>query len=249
MARSNKKSLKKRAFKIMAKLKPKSKVKKKPMKAKVSKKIVQKIRKISSKKSVVKKTKKVLLKKSQPKKVIGKKVALKPKTVKKAKVKVVAAKAPVKRIKVIEKKSVISPKGSATGPLGISPYKLQKDEEYMGEKQLQHFEQILNLWKQQLMQEVDRTIYDMQGVVNYPDQVDRASQEEEFSLKLRERDRERKLLKKIDEALLRIKNGEYGYCDECGAEIGIRRLEARPIATQCIECKTIAELREKQIGG
>jgi DnaK suppressor protein len=141
-----------------------------------------------------------------------------------------------------------SSKSASSGPMGIQPYKLQKDEEYMSESQIQHFDKILNLWKQQLMQEVDRTIYDMQEVANYPDPVDRASQEEAFNLKLRERDRERKLLKKIDEALARIQSGDYGYCDECGAEIGVRRLEARPTATQCIECKTIAEIREKQTG-
>ena len=137
----------------------------------------------------------------------------------------------------------------AFGPMGVLPYRPKADEEYMSVQQLQHFEEILNLWKKQLMQEVDRTIYDLQDVANYPDQVDRASQEEEFTLKLRARDRERKLLKKIGEALARIKVGDYGYCDECGDEIGVRRLEARPIATQCIECKTIAEIREKQLGG
>jgi len=137
----------------------------------------------------------------------------------------------------------------SVGPLGVKPYELKKNESYMTDGQLRHFEEILNLWKQQLMQEVDRTIYDLQDVTNYSDPVDRASQEEEFNVRLRERDRERKLLKKIDEALASIQNGDYGYCDECGAEIGIRRLEARPTATQCIECKTIAEIREKQIGG
>jgi DnaK suppressor protein len=145
---------------------------------------------------------------------------------------------------------VIKPKASAiTGPMNIKPYKIKKNEPYMSKDQLRHFEQVLNIWKQQLMQEVDRTIYDMQDVANYSDPIDRASQEEEFNLTLRERDRERKLLKKIDEALDRIIAGIYGFCDECGAEIGVRRLEARPTATQCIECKTIAEIREKQTGG
>ena len=150
-----------------------------------------------------------------------------------------------------KKSSATAPakKVAALGPMGIKPYELKKGDKYMGDQQQNHFKQILNVWKKQLMQEVDRTIYDLQEVTVYSDPVDRASQEEEFNLKLRERDRERKLLKKIDEALARIKSGDYGYCDECGAEIGIRRLEARPTATQCIECKTIAEIREKQIGG
>lgn len=146
------------------------------------------------------------------------------------------------------KKHITTSTSLAVGPLGVKPYELKKNETYMADGQLRHFEGILNLWKQQLMQEVDRTIYDLQDVTNYSDPVDRASQEEEFNVRLRERDRERKLSKKIDEALASIQNGDYGYCDECGAEIGIRRLEARPTATQCIECKTIAEIREKQIG-
>ena len=109
-------------------------------------------------------------------------------------------------------------------PLGIKPYVLKKDELYMNTNQLCHFANILAMWKGQLMREVDRTIYDMQDVANYPDPIDRASQEEEFNLKLRERDRERKLLRKIDEVLANIKKeGNYGYCDGCGAEIGIRR--------------------------
>ena len=135
------------------------------------------------------------------------------------------------------------------GPLGVVPYQTKKGEEYMNPKQLKHFEGILHAWKKQLMTDADRTISNMKDeVANYPDPIDRASQEEEFSLELRTRDRERKLLKKIDETLDQIKERNYGYCDVCGAEIGIRRLEARPTATQCIECKTIAEIREKQIG-
>lgn len=250
MARSNTKNLKKRVVRIAAKLK--SKVVRRPLKAKVTKKapskkvLVKKNKKVLSPKKALPKLKAKVVKKSKANIISNKKSVM---TSKKPAKKIISSKASAKLVKVVKGKAPVIRKDSTSGPLGILPYKLQKDEEYMGDKQLRHFEQILNLWKKQLMQEVDRTIYDMQGVVNYPDQVDRASQEEEFSLKLRERDRERKLLKKIDEALLRIKNGEYGYCDECGAEIGIRRLEARPIATQCIECKTIAELREKQIGG
>lgn len=132
--------------------------------------------------------------------------------------------------------------------LNMQPYNPKEDEEYMGAEQLKHFEKILLAWEQQLRLAVDNTIYDLKDVENFPDPIDRASQEEEFNLKLRERDRDRKLLKKIKEALGRLKEGNYGFCDECGAEIGIRRLEARPTATQCIECKTITELREKQTG-
>ncbi len=119
----------------------------------------------------------------------------------------------------------------------------------MNEAQLEHFEKILRNWKADLMQEVDRTVHHMQDdAANFPDPNDRATQESEFSLELRTRDRERKLIKKIDEALKEIEAGDYGYCESCGVEIGIRRLEARPTATLCIDCKTLDELREKQMG-
>lgn len=139
---------------------------------------------------------------------------------------------------------------ASVGPIGFTPYVLKKTDSYMDQAQREHFRKILNLWKQQLMEEVDRTVHHMQDDAgNFPDPLDRASQEEEFNLELRTRDRERKLIKKIDEALERIDSGDYGYCDECGAEIGIRRLEARPTAIQCIDCKTFEEIREKQTGG
>ena len=133
---------------------------------------------------------------------------------------------------------------------GFVPYKEEKGEEYMNERQLAHFTDILNSWKRELMEEVDRTVSYMQDeAANFPDPADRASQEEEFSLELRTRDRERKLIKKIDQTLQRIEDDDYGFCDSCGVEIGIRRLEARPTATLCIDCKTLAEIKEKQIGG
>ncbi len=114
---------------------------------------------------------------------------------------------------------------------------------------MEHFSKILHLWKKELMEEVDRTVHHMQDdAANFPDPNDRATQEEEFSLELRARDRERKLIKKIDEALQKIENNEYGYCDVCGIEIGIRRLEARPTATLCIDCKTLDEIRERTHG-
>lgn len=132
---------------------------------------------------------------------------------------------------------------------GFAPYKEKKGEEYMNEQQLEHFAAILNGWKRELMEEVDRTVHHMQDeAANFPDPADRASQEEEFSLELRARDRERKLIRKIDQTLQRIEEDDYGFCDSCGVEIGIRRLEARPTATLCIDCKTLAEIKEKQVG-
>lgn len=129
------------------------------------------------------------------------------------------------------------------------PYKEAKDEEYMSEKMRAHFIEILNTWKQELREEVDRTVnYMKDEAANFPDPADRASQEEEFSLELRTRDRERKLIKKIDETLQLIDDNDYGWCEACGVEIGLRRLEARPTATLCIDCKTLAEIKEKQMG-
>lgn len=133
--------------------------------------------------------------------------------------------------------------------LGIQPYKEKKGEEYMNDAQYEHFKVILSAWKKQLMEEVDRTVHHMQDeAANFPDPVDRASQEEEFSLELRTRDRERKLLKKILQSLGKIDDDEYGYCESCGIEIGIRRLEARPTAELCIDCKTLDEIKERQYG-
>ncbi|WP_396587826.1 RNA polymerase-binding protein DksA [Bermanella sp. R86510] len=132
----------------------------------------------------------------------------------------------------------------------FEPYKEKKGEEYMSEPMKGHFKAILNNWKQELMQEADRTKVHMQtDAENYADPNDRASQEEEFSLELRTRDRERKLIKKIEKTLELIENDDYGYCEACGIEIGVRRLEARPTADLCIDCKTLAEIKEKQVGG
>ena len=131
--------------------------------------------------------------------------------------------------------------------ISFEPYKGGKNEAYMNPKQRQHFLKILEKWKEQLLAEALQTVRDLQGEDgSFADPLDRAVQEEDFSLKLRTRDRERKLILKIDEAMLRIEANEYGYCDVCGAEIGIRRLEVRPTATQCIDCKTFEEIREKQ---
>ena len=120
----------------------------------------------------------------------------------------------------------------------------------MNKHQLDHFKLILNAWRKELMEEVDRTVSHMKDeAANFPDPADRATQEEEFSLELRTRDRERKLIKKIDKTLIRVEDDDYGFCDQCGVEIGIRRLEARPTADLCIDCKTLDEIKEKQITG
>lgn len=131
----------------------------------------------------------------------------------------------------------------------IAPYRPKKGEEYMNENQREHFRALLLAWKRDLMEEADRTVHHMQDEAsNFPDPNDRASQESEFSLELRTRDRERKLLRKIDKTLKRVEMDDYGWCDSCGSEIGIRRLEARPTATLCFDCKTLDEIRERQKG-
>lgn len=137
----------------------------------------------------------------------------------------------------------------SVSPFSFTPYVEIEGEEYMNESQLKHFEKILNNWKAELMHEVDRTVHHMQDdAANFPDPNDRATQESEFSLELRTRDRERRLIKKIDESIKAIESGDYGFCESCGIDIGIRRLEARPTATLCIDCKTLDEIREKQMG-
>ncbi|KMK52440.1 molecular chaperone DnaK [[Actinobacillus] muris] len=133
---------------------------------------------------------------------------------------------------------------------GVTPYQLGKDEEYMNEAQEAHFRKILKAWHAQIMEEAERTKSQMQDdITNFADPADRATQEEEFSLELRNRDRERKLLKRIEQTLIKLDEGDYGYCDACGIEIGLKRLEARPTAELCVDCKTLAEIREKQMGG
>ena len=136
---------------------------------------------------------------------------------------------------------------AATEFKNFKPYKPKRGEEYMSDPQLAHFKDILRKWKAELMQEVDRTVMHMKDeAANFPDPADRATQEEEFSLELRTRDRERKLIKKIDQTIERLEQDDYGFCDACGIEIGIKRLEARPTATLCIDCKTLAEIKERQ---
>ncbi len=140
-------------------------------------------------------------------------------------------------------------KTQADGFMDFEPYQEKKNEEYMGVPQQEHFRGILMAWLKELQEEVDRTVDHMQNdASNFSDPNDRATQEEEFALELRTRDRERKLIKKIGTSLSDIKNGDYGFCEVCGIEIGIRRLEARPTATLCIDCKTLDEIKEKQMG-
>lgn len=130
----------------------------------------------------------------------------------------------------------------------FTPYQAKANEEYMNEKQLEHFRKILNDWKAELVNDIDRTVHTMQDEVTmFADPNDRASQESDMALELRNRDRERKLIKKINETLNNIQQAEYGYCSSCGVEIGLKRLEARPTATQCIDCKTLDEIRERQV--
>lgn len=141
------------------------------------------------------------------------------------------------------------PKESISPVAGIKPYVPKKGERYMNKKQLGHFRKVLLAWRGELEDEIARTVHQLRDEPeNPPDMNDRASQETDMSLELRSRDRERKLIKKIDEALERIERREYGYCEDCGAEIGLERLEARPTAELCIDCKTMDEIREKQMG-
>ena len=143
----------------------------------------------------------------------------------------------------------VEPGSLLAGPRNVQPYIVKRGELYMGKPQLEHFRQILKTWKRDLMEEVDRTVSHMKDeAANFPDPNDRATQEEEFSLELRTRDRERKLIRKIDEALKRIEDGTYGYCLETGEEIGVKRLEARPVATLSIEAQERRERRERQYG-
>ena len=165
-------------------------------------------------------------------------------TARKAAVKTPARRRPKKKPSA---RMVKSDKGAAV-PAAVKAYQLKSGEPYMSSEQLQHFRKLLLNRKKELMREVDRTVNHMQAeATSFADPVDRATQEEEFSLELRARDRERKLIKKIDEAMGMIDADEYGYCVLCGTEIGVRRLEARPTATLCIDCKSLQELKEKQI--
>ena len=131
---------------------------------------------------------------------------------------------------------------------GIAPYRGRKNEKFMSARQMTHFKKILLAWRANLIEGVSRTIHNMQDeTINHPDPNDRASQETDMSLELRNRDRERKLLKKIDDTVARVDSHDYGWCESCGVEIGIKRLEARPTAELCVDCKTLNEIKEKQM--
>ncbi len=131
---------------------------------------------------------------------------------------------------------------------GIKPYKLKKSEKYMGRAQLAYFEAILRAWHTELTSETYRTVHNIQDeTANHPDPTDRASQETDMALELRGRDRDRKLIKKIESSIALLHSSDFGYCENCGEEIGFKRLEARPTANLCIDCKTLDEIREKQV--
>lgn len=195
-------------------------------------------------------TKKPVTQKTAPQKTVPAKAA----NQKAAPQKTTAAPVAAKKPAAVKKPAAATKKSPAakSGPIveGIEPYRETPGEDYMNEVQREHFRSILLAWKRELMEEVDRTVHHMQDeAANFPDPNDRATQESEFSMELRARDRERKLIKKIDETIGKLDHDEYGYCESCGVEIGIRRLEARPTAALCIDCKTLDEIREKQMGG
>ncbi len=227
-----KKSAKKKTAKKKAAVKKKTAKKKAAKKKKTAKKAPA-----SKKRTAKKKTTK--RKKITKKKTAKKKVSRKPKQ-------------PAIKGKMNKVSSIKKNRSATTSPVekgDFKPYKIKSGEDYMGPDQADHFRELLLNWKRELMEEVDRTVHHMRDeAANFPDPNDRATQEEEFALELRTRDRERKLIKKIDESLIDLDNGDYGYCEICGVEIGIRRLEARPTATLCIDCKTLDEIKERHLG-
>lgn len=267
---TRKSSTKKKATKKTTTSKKRAPARKRVTKKKVAKKKVAK-KKATKKKPASKKkarVKKKSAKKAGRKKPVSKKkpAARKKKTTKKRPVsrkKAASKKRPASKKKAAARKRVPSRKPAArktparpakrrstllSGPIhGIAPYKRRRGEAYMSDAQVEHFRKILSAWKRELIFEVDRTVHHMQDeAANFPDPNDRATQESEFGLELRTRDRERKLLRKIDQALARLDEGSYGYCDETGEEIGLKRLEARPVATLCLEAQERRELAERQ---
>jgi len=259
-----KSATKKMAKKVVRKAKPikttqpLKKMKATQIKRKVTqlKKLKGKVTKPQAKKKISAKQVKssALLVQSKKKKVLkkpaAKKVAIK---------KTVAVAIPAKKTKPTKKNNIRKTKvnekvnaetiANNIGIPGIEPYMTKDKENYMSSRMSEHFRNILLAWKTRLIEEADRTVHHMQDeAANFPDPTDRATQEEEFNLELRARDRERKLIKKIDDALFMLGEGLYGHCEACGEPIGLRRLEARPTATLCVECKTLDEIREKQQG-
>ena len=183
-------------------------------------------------KKKIPKTKKPVLKKPVLKKVSPKKSSTKKKT----------------QVRKVIKKKVVAK--IANDKSKIAPYKTKKNEKYMSAAMKKHFIAVLLLWKEHLREEMQKTFAHLKTKgETYADPIDRASQEEEFAFELRTRDRERKLINKIAISIEKIKQDDYGWCDSCGDEIGIKRLEARPTATHCIDCKTLDEIKEKQLNG
>jgi len=270
---SKKKVAKKTSKKKVAKKKVTKKTSKKKVAKKTSKKKVakKKVAKKTSKKKVAKKTSRKTVSKTKPstKKAAAKKGRSKKATAAKetdstakpvGKRKIAPPKLAVKRPNRISTHTLVNPadqlparpkrRSKTTNHLaihGIAPYQPTKGEEYMSDEQLKHFHDILVAWKTELMEEVDRTVHHMQDEAsNFPDPNDRATQESEFGLELRTRDRERKLLKKIDQAIARTEDGSYGFCEQTGEEIGLKRLEARPVATLSVEAQERREVSERQ---
>ena len=191
----------------------------------------------TSKKSI----KKVPVKKPAAKKIAAKKTSVKKTPVKKSQ----AKKSTPKKVKKTLKTNTV-----ANNKSKIAPYKPKKNEKYMSAAMKRHFIAVLLLWKEHLLDEMQKTFDHLRAKgETFADPVDRASQEEEFAFELRTRDRERKLINKISTSIEKIKQDDYGWCDSCGDEIGIKRLEARPTATHCIDCKTLDEIKEKQLSG
>ncbi len=255
---TSKKASKKKVIgkkKVVSKKKPVAK-----KKVVTAKKKVAAAKKTASKKKVVTKKKVAAKKTVAKKKVVARKKVAAKKTVAKKKVvtkkKVAAVKKSIPKKKIVIKKKVSRKKTAPTRNTefptsfdDFKPYKEKKGEEYMNGDQAEHFKHLLLAWLKDLQEEVDRTVDHMQSdASSFSDPNDRATQEEEFALELRTRDRERKLTKKIRVSLADIESGDYGFCEVCGIEIGIRRLEARPTANLCIDCKTLDEIKEKQMG-
>ncbi len=229
--------------KAAAKKRVATKKKAAPKKKAAAKKRVATKKKAAPKKKAAAKKRVATKKKAAPKKV---KAAEKKPTkaeIKEEKARLAKEEKKKKRIELLKKRS------SVDLPVdGIAPYTMHRGESYMSPNQMEHFRNILLRWKQDLLDEVNRTVDHMKkDASNFADPADRATQEEEFSLELRTRDRESKLVRKINQTLATIDADEYGYCESCGIEIGIKRLEARPTATLCIDCKTLQEIKEKQI--
>lgn len=243
---SSKQKVAKKASKKVAKKAAKKAAKKKPATKKRPAAKKAPAKKTSKKKAkAVKKASKKKLASTKGATKVSKKKAASPAVTKKSPAKT----APKKATKKVVARAVPRKGGDVmSGPIhGIQPYQSSRGEDYMSAEQLEHFREILLSWKRELMNEVDRTLHHMQDeAANFPDPNDRATQESEFGLELRTRDRERKLLRKINSALARIDEGTYGYCEETGEEIGLKRLEARPVATLCLEAQERREMAERQ---